>query len=743
MVTMKDVAKLAGVSHGTVSNIINGGHNVSLDKIRRVEQAMKMLGYRPNKFAQSLKTNRTMHVDVILPNSIDFSLGQIFSSIAMSAHQRGYHASLYITGEDAEQEREYLNNAVMSQSDGVILMTCQPRKKGFFQELLKTDTKIVLIQRQVEGLDCNFVGFNAERLIGHFARRAKARGISRLILFTNSGEFTFEKNCIAQFHETVARVFGGQGCGLVAETNYNKESALKAAVGVLHGTRERTAVLATNQLLYIGVNKALELLGLPGDMVEAQSFDAMTWARREAGDVEKMGLPCITLGEEAFRLLYEELQSPMFSEPKRVCIDVPAPEPPPAAAPAVTAGREPLRLLMLESSAADATRTLLGEFEKSAGIPVRMEAVPYSGLYDAILSGYAESGFDLCEVDLPWIPHLASTGILEDIGAFDGSYRRYMGDVIDQIIPDFTQYRGRTYAFPYMFCSQLLFYRKDLFEDITNKGMFYDQYKTELRPPKTWSEFNAVARFFTKACNPESQTLYGTTLGGCTNNGSVCEFLPRLWSYGGDIIKNGRIAIDSEEAVRALANYRESFQYASPGSPDHWWGEQCAEFCAGKAAMMILFNAHAADLTDRMKSKVVGRVGFDAIPGSVSLMGGWSMGISTKSAQKAQALEFLKWICSEKFSIINTVLGGCSPCKKVYEDAEIAGVYPWHRKMVDVFPQARKRDLPHRAGGENVPFHPFEIRLGDLVHRTVRGDLEPREALAQAASYLKEFYQIE
>ncbi len=41
MATMKDVAKLAGVSHGTVSNIINGAKGVSLDKVKRVEKAMK------------------------------------------------------------------------------------------------------------------------------------------------------------------------------------------------------------------------------------------------------------------------------------------------------------------------------------------------------------------------------------------------------------------------------------------------------------------------------------------------------------------------------------------------------------------------------------------------------------------------------------------------------------------------------------------------------------------------------
>ena len=53
MATMKDVARLAGVSHGTVSNVLNGSKGVSIDKIRKVEEAVKALGYKPNALARN------------------------------------------------------------------------------------------------------------------------------------------------------------------------------------------------------------------------------------------------------------------------------------------------------------------------------------------------------------------------------------------------------------------------------------------------------------------------------------------------------------------------------------------------------------------------------------------------------------------------------------------------------------------------------------------------------------------
>ena len=55
MATMRDVAKLAGVSHGTVSNVINGSPGVSLDKIERVQSAMRQLGYKQNTLARIMR----------------------------------------------------------------------------------------------------------------------------------------------------------------------------------------------------------------------------------------------------------------------------------------------------------------------------------------------------------------------------------------------------------------------------------------------------------------------------------------------------------------------------------------------------------------------------------------------------------------------------------------------------------------------------------------------------------------
>ena len=67
MTTIKDVARLAGVSPSTVSKYINGGH-VRLENLEAIRQAIDKLDYRVNPFARNLKTRRSRSVGVLLPS---------------------------------------------------------------------------------------------------------------------------------------------------------------------------------------------------------------------------------------------------------------------------------------------------------------------------------------------------------------------------------------------------------------------------------------------------------------------------------------------------------------------------------------------------------------------------------------------------------------------------------------------------------------------------------------------------
>ena len=83
--------------------------------------------------------------------------------------------------------------------------------------------------------------------------------------------------------------------------------------------------------------------------------------------------------------------------------------------------------------------------------------------------------------------------------------------------------------------TQLLFYRKDLFENRELQAEYQKRSLISLRAPRTWKEFNDVAAFFTRKENPASPTEYGASFAGAIDEELAPEILIRLWACGGKL----------------------------------------------------------------------------------------------------------------------------------------------------------------------------------------------------------------
>ena len=96
MVTIKDIARAAGVAQGTVSNVLNNRGNVSSDKIRRVMEACDALGYIPNERAKQLRQSKSSLLGVVLPDLNDRRHIDFYLSFKAYANDHGYTVRQYI-----------------------------------------------------------------------------------------------------------------------------------------------------------------------------------------------------------------------------------------------------------------------------------------------------------------------------------------------------------------------------------------------------------------------------------------------------------------------------------------------------------------------------------------------------------------------------------------------------------------------------------------------------------------------
>ena len=124
-VTMKDVAKEAGVALGTVSRVVNGLPVGDSYKIR-VEDAIRKLDYQVNSYAQSLRTNKTNTVVLLIPNTKEPYYASLTYHINLALLKRNYRMLLCSTDYDSAMEQEYISMAQQNKVDGIIGLTYNP-----------------------------------------------------------------------------------------------------------------------------------------------------------------------------------------------------------------------------------------------------------------------------------------------------------------------------------------------------------------------------------------------------------------------------------------------------------------------------------------------------------------------------------------------------------------------------------------------------------------------------------------
>ncbi|GAK54012.1 hypothetical protein U14_05289 [Candidatus Moduliflexus flocculans] len=745
MATIKDVAKLAGVSHGTVSNVLNRRGVVSPETARKVQEAIAQLGYTPDATARSLKTSRSMNIGVILPNITDPNFAQMFTGIERVLSENGYTTALYSTSEIPAKENLIIDRICQQRMDGVILVTCQPQKPEVFARFDSADIRAVFLEREVKRTEYNYFGYNNYRSFYDATTQALSSGLNCIAVVIGPVEYSSEQQCLAGYADAHTHANQGYNSGHVVETNSNKESAFKATIKLLQTGTPLDLILCSSTLILEGVMKAVSYFeGTLPQTPHIISLSEDTWANASPPQIGRIPRKAILLGELAAETLLENLKAPaLFEYVHRVLENVPYRAQPAHATPAVAtrASQIPLRVLMLKCSASYATSALLPDFTQRTSIPVDIDTIDeYDAYYDAVAREACADTYDVLHIDLPWFAELASAGCLADLTENIQAHPDVIRDYIPGVLDAYAKYGDSYFGLPYMFGTQLLFYRKDLFEDPELQANFYEQYTSELQPPRTWKEFNVVARFFTQAYNPKSPVKYGTTLGASLSSGAVCEFLPRQWAYGGRMFDiNGNVAFNSKETLRALENYAESFQYASKNSANHWWDEQVTEFSQGLAAMMILFVAHATELTNRATSSVVGNIGYAPVPGGHPLLGGWSLGINSRCQRQTEAFQFISWATCQEMAIPYTILGGATPSINLYKSSELLSIYPWLLKAIESLGISRKRDVSKISTGGALTEREYEKILGTAVHQAITKQMTPKAAIQSVTERIQQF----
>lgn len=143
------MAKAVNVSVTTVSRVLNDKPDVSEETKRKVEKAIKKLGYNPNGIARGLVLQKTFSIGIIIPDLSNPFFPEIVKGIQRKAKKLGYSVILYDTDNNKKEEKEAVTLLRSKQVDGIIL-SFSFENKEILEELEKENYPVVQIDRQIK-----------------------------------------------------------------------------------------------------------------------------------------------------------------------------------------------------------------------------------------------------------------------------------------------------------------------------------------------------------------------------------------------------------------------------------------------------------------------------------------------------------------------------------------------------------------------------------------------------------------
>ncbi|MCA0971494.1 LacI family DNA-binding transcriptional regulator [Halobacillus litoralis] len=324
-VTIKDVAKAAGVAPSTVSRVIADHPRISLSTKKRVKKAMKEMGYHPNANARSLANKSSQSIGVVMPAGADNALQnpffpEVLRGISRIAHSMDY-SLLLNTGETDKEILEGVQRMVHSnRTDGIILLYSQ-LDDPVVNFLLEYDFPFVIVGKPSDRIDeITHVDNDNVRGGKEITEHLIKQGHERIAFIGGSQDLVV----------TVDRMKGYQlaleEAGLPYLEEYRihtefLESGGQQAVNELFSLEEPpTGLVVTDDLMSIGVVSMLEKCGklVPED-ISLVSFNNVYLSEITRPPLTTVDIHIYELGQQAAKCLIEKVKDK--SEPaKRVIV---------------------------------------------------------------------------------------------------------------------------------------------------------------------------------------------------------------------------------------------------------------------------------------------------------------------------------------------------------------------------------------------------------------------------------------
>lgn len=323
--TLQDVARIAGVSSATVSRALSQPDMVSEATRLRVREAVHLSGYRVNRAARNLRTQRSYSVLVLLPDLGNPFFSTILAGISLRLSRRGYSmliASTKHLRQSGERLSDYLEDR---RADGMIVMDggLGPQELAALEGAARAG-QVLFACEWCEGP--HFASVRSENRRGTAAavRYLHGLGHRQIAHVTGAlGNVLVQARATAFAQEMAALGLELPGDWVIPGGDFSLAAGCRAAHGWLALPQRTTAVFCASDLLAFGFISELSRHGVavPGD-VSVMGFDDIELAAQFIPPLTTMRQDRQRLGETAAAMLLDHLEAPAQREPQQAVVPV-------------------------------------------------------------------------------------------------------------------------------------------------------------------------------------------------------------------------------------------------------------------------------------------------------------------------------------------------------------------------------------------------------------------------------------
>lgn len=262
-VTMKDVAREAGVSLGTVSNYINGKSGIKQSNMEKIEQAILSLGYEVNEVARNLKLKKSNTIGVLIP-----SFGNVFAVRTISYLERflkEFQYDLYVCSYDGDPGgmEEQIVSMIGKKIDGLILMPSVSLGESDVQKinhLIAKSIPVIVFDSTGDGVLCDHVVLNNYNAFRESTKYLIKKGHQRIAMILGPKDIYSTEERLNGYLSVLEENHLDIDRDLIIFTDYSKRDSKNQIIELLKDQTDVTVILTAGYRITLGALAAINEL---------------------------------------------------------------------------------------------------------------------------------------------------------------------------------------------------------------------------------------------------------------------------------------------------------------------------------------------------------------------------------------------------------------------------------------------------------------------------------------------------